>query len=531
MMPGLRLLEDVVMGWRLVRDLPAHLRHPLSLDEARAILRRRLERRETDFLDLARRTIFAHPANPYQRLLRLAGCDEGDLERLVRRDGLEATLGALYRAGVYVTVDEFKGRRPIVRSGTTIETTPQAFRNPLSRSHLWGATSGSRGGRSTIAMNLRSIRDRAVDMYLVLDARGGAAWRTAVWGAPGLGPLLWYSVCGGPAARWFSPVDPALPGLHPRYRWSVRAATWTSRLAGVPLPRVETVPLHEPVPIARWMGAERRAGRTPHLWTFPSAAIRVCRTAIEEGLDLTGAQFTLTGEPVTRAALDVVRSVGADALPDYGSADSGGSMSAGCLAPRAVDDVHVFSDVNAVIRGEDGALPAGALLVSSLRSTASFVLLNVSMGDRAVLSERACGCPLEALGWRTHLHDIRSYEKLTAGGMTFIDVDVVHILEETLPRRFGGGPGDYQLIEDEARDGAPRLRLCVAPSVGPLDPEAVVDAFLDAVGSGSGTERVMVLQWRQGRLVQVERAVPQPGLSGKILHLRAAPDAGGRSST
>ena len=37
------------------------------------------------------------------------------------------------------------------------------------------------------------------------------------------------------------------------------------------------------------------------------------------------------------------------------------------------------------------------------------------MGDRAAVAERACGCPLERLGWTTHLQDIRSYEKLTAG--------------------------------------------------------------------------------------------------------------------
>jgi hypothetical protein len=357
-------------------------------------------------------------------------------------------------------------------------------------------------------------------MYLALDARGGAAWRNAVWGMPGISPLLWYSACGGPAARWFSPVDPALPGLHPRYRWSVRAVTWTSRLARVPLPPVEHVPLDAPAPIAGWMAQELREGRVPHLWAFPSSAVRVCRAGRDAGLDLAGARFTVTGEPVTGAGLDVMRSVGADAVADYGSADAGGSLSHGCLAPEAPDDVHVFADLNVVVRAEHGPLPVGALLVSSLRSTSRFILLNVSMGDCAVVSERRCGCALEALGWRTHLRDIRSFEKLTAGGMTFLDVDVVRILEETLPRRFGGAPGDYQLIEDEAVDGQPRVRLRVAPSVGPLDPATVVEAFLDTLGAGSGTARVMMLQWRQAGMPSLERGAPQPTPSGKILHLR-----------
>jgi hypothetical protein len=514
-------LGDVAMGVRLVRDLPGYLRRPLSVAESRSILRGRLERREADFLDLTRRAIFGNPASTYHGLLVHAGCELGDVERLVEREGLAGTLDVLYRAGVYLSGDELKGRRPIVRGATTIPHGARHVENPLSRSHVWGATSGSSGVRTPVGMALPSLRDRAVNMYLALDARGGAGWRTAVWGTPGIGPLLWYSICGGPAARWFSPVDPSLRRLHPRYRWSVRAMTWTSRLAGVPLPRMEHVPLTAPAAVARWMAEELRERSVPHLWTFPSSAVRVCRIAADTGLDLAGARFTVTGEPVTAAALEVVRGVGAEAVPDYGSADSGGSLSYGCLAPDAPDDVHVFSDLNVVIRAAQAPLPEGTLLVSSLRTTARRVLLNASMGDTALLSERRCGCPLEALGWRTHLRDIRSFEKLTAGGMTFLDVDVARILEEVLPRRFGGAPADYQLIEDDPVDGQPRVRLRVAPSVGPVDPAAIVAGFLDALGAGSATERLMAVQWRQGDVLRVERADPEPTPSGKILHVRA----------
>jgi hypothetical protein len=92
------------------------------------------------------------------------------------------------------------------------------------------------------------------------------------------------------------------------------------------------------------------------------------------------------------------------------------------------------------------------------------------MGDQAIVVQRACGCPLEQLGWVTHLHTIRSYEKLTGGGMTFLDTDVIRVLEEELPARFGGTPTDYQLLEEEADDGQPRLQLLVHPRVGPLNP-------------------------------------------------------------
>src|SRR3990172_8887397 len=83
------------------------------------------------------------------------------------------------------------------------------------------------------------------------------------------------------------------------------------------------------------------------------------------------------------------------------------------------------------------------------------ILLNISMGDQAVVLRRQCGCPLEQLGWTTHLHTIRSHEMLTCGGISFLDTDVIRVIEEVLPARFGGAPTDYQLLEDEADDGRP----------------------------------------------------------------------------
>jgi hypothetical protein len=108
--------------------------------------------------------------------------------------------------------------------------------------------------------------------------------------------------------------------------------------------------------------------------------------------------------------------------------------------------------------------------------------------------------------------------------MIFLDTDVIPVLEENLPARFGGGPTDYQLVEDEdeAEGGEPRLRLLVHPRLGPLSEAALMEAFLAAIGAGSGAERVMALQWRQGGVLQVERRLPLATASGKILHLHQA---------
>jgi hypothetical protein len=103
--------------------------------------------------------------------------------------------------------------------------------------------------------------------------------------------------------------------------------------------------------------------------------------------------------------------------------------------------------------------------------------------------------------------------------MTFLGSDVIHVLEDVLPGRFGGGPADYQLIEEEGHDGSARLQLLVHPAVGPLDPDAVSRAFGAALGQGSGPERVMELAWRDAALVRVERRAPVATPAGKVLHL------------
>jgi hypothetical protein len=46
-------------------------------------------------------------------------------------------------------------------------------------------------------------------------------------------------------------------------------------------------------------------------------------------------------------------------------------------------------------------------------------------------------------GWTRHLHTVRSFEKLTVGGMNLLDLDLIGILDEMLPARFGGGPTHY----------------------------------------------------------------------------------------
>jgi hypothetical protein len=235
-------------------------------------------------------------------------------------------------------------------------------------------------------------------------------------------------------------------------------------------------------------------------------------------LRVDGMQIATSSEPMTPARRALIATAGAHVVARYGSVEAG-SIAEGCLAPVEADDLHLFHDLYAVIQPASDRPGSGPLFLTSLLASAPLMLLNVSLGDHAVMARRACGCPLERLGWTTHLHTIRSSEKLTAGGMTFLDTDVIRVLEEQLPARFGGGPMDYQLVETETAEGRPRVTLVVHPDVGALDETAVTEAFLHGLAKTSEAGRTMGRFWRESGYFGVERGVPRATSAGKVLHL------------
>ena len=115
------------------------------MEQARRHVLGGLANREARFLDLVNRTVYPNPRSPYRRLLAHVGCEQGDLRSLVARDGLEGTLRRLADLGVYVTFDEFKGRRAVVRGSARFTFTDRDFDSPLCQlPHYVDLTGGSR---------------------------------------------------------------------------------------------------------------------------------------------------------------------------------------------------------------------------------------------------------------------------------------------------------------------------------------------------------------------------------------------------
>jgi hypothetical protein len=97
-----------------------------------------------------------------------------------------------------------------------------------------------------------------------------------------------------------------------------------------------------------------------------------------------------------------------------------------------------------------------------------------------------------------------------------VQTDLLRVLEQVLPSRFGGTGADYQVVEEE-QDGILKLFLTISPSVGAIDERAARDAFLEELGREGGFEQVGVEFWRRAETVTVKRDWPRATKAGKIL--------------
>ena len=165
----------------------------------------------------------------------------------------------------------------------------------------------------------------------------------------------------------------------------------------------------------------------------------------------------------------------------------------------------------------EGGPSVEAMLFTTLTPSAAKIGINVEIGDAARVEERDCGCLLGSLGLRTHLSEIGSFEKLSSEGTTFFRSNVVQILEEVLPARFGGAATAYQLVEEETADGATRLILRVDPIVGSLDEMAVRSALLDGLRQGGLVNEYQTRLLEQADAVDVQRLAPIVTPAGKVL--------------
>lgn len=523
----MKFLQQFKMYARYAAGLPGFLRNTISLEDAEAIVRTGLQQRETNFLLLIRRGVLGNPENPYTRLLKLAQCEYGDLERMIRTQGLETALRSLRSAGVYVTFEELKGRQPIVRHGKEFLATTSDFTNPLLSRAYQAESSGSTGTGTRVDQDLDHLAIQAAHFMLgfhahgVLDAPCGI-WRGVLPDGSGINNVLRGARMGRVPVKWFSHSRPGDPKPPLRFRIANHGTIAIGRAMGIPLPWPEPVPIDQALIVARWMAETVKQKGSCLLNAAVSRALRVCVAARDAGLNLTGATFVIAGEPPTPAKVAGILASGATCFTTYGFTESG-RVAMGCTNPASPNDLHILRDafevftVPRTVLGDETVVQA--LNVTSLLLTTPLILLNAEVDDYGVVESRSCGCPLEKLGYHVHVRDIHSYRKLTGEGVTLVGGEMIDVIERVLPAKFGGSALDYQLMEEEDEKGFTRLSLLVSPSVSIKDESQVIPAVLEALQQSSLMAASARTVWAQAGTLQLKRMNPIWTGRGKLMPL------------
>lgn len=498
------------MALRYGIGLPKFFFKPFTLAESYSLVRKQVEEREENFLAQLRRSVYANAGSPYYKLLQNAGCEYGDAERMVHQEGLEKTLRKLSDAGVYLTIEEYKGKRPIERCGLSFEAKPEDFDNAFIVPSFEGSSSGTRGSPVRTKIDFDFLTERAAEDAVLFDALGLYEAPYAFWKATSRN-VLCAAKAGIPLVKWFLPLSSN------RNKFASYYAIVMGRLLGHRLPWPERIRWDEAYKVAEWLAKKCRTVPAVAIKTFPSSAVRVCAAARERDLDISATHFITSGEPLTPSREELIKATGCRIVSLYDSSETG-TIGAGCVNSTG-DDVHLLKGHIAIIQQSRRIVSTeatvNALLVTSFLPSAPKVLINMQNGDYAKLENRRCECKLDRLGFTDHLSHIRSFEKLTGEGMTFFAADLASIVE-ALPLKFGGGPLDYQAVEEESSKGITHLTLLVSPKVGKLDEKVVIQSVLEQLATNGGSSRMMARTWQEAGTLRVRREEPHPTKGGKV---------------
>lgn len=437
-------------------SLRRFFRDRITLAQAQDEIKKLLDSRTERFLELARTQIYERPASPYLRLLKIAGCQFSDLRAQVHTHGLENTLEQLAGEGVYLTSEEFKGKKEVVRRGDSFKLSGDDFQPWQASSGYVVQTSGTRNQavRSTVSLDWLALRARAIAVFF--SAHGLFSYSHAMYdailpGSGGVNNLLFYAKLGISTERWFARKIPVHTRLEAQYHyWMTRLIVFMGQRFGPGFPKPELIDLQDIHRIVGWAAEKRRARKPCSIACAASNGARVARVALEMGESLEGLKFNVSGEPLTDAKQELMERTGASVTSRF-SYGAGMTTGYGCGNPAYTGETHIVQHMLALVShprplAGDGP-PIHPLLCTTLDFSAPALLLNVESGDYGTLERRDCGCALEKAGLSLHLHDIRSFEKFATEGMNYAFADLFHLVEKALPSEFGGGVGDYQLVE------------------------------------------------------------------------------------
>jgi len=430
-------------------------------------------------------------------------------------------------AGVYVTLDEFKSRMPIVRAGMLVETRETDFNRPVrSNFAVVGSTSGSRLRETPVAYNWDFLAEEATEEALLFEIHGLMETPFALWfprlpAMAGIHNLLMQiKYCKIPR-KWFSQIEQDSRDMTFLQRAAVPYVRILSRLAGMSVPRPEYADFNYVGPVVDWIVKEKREHGRSALKTYTSSAMRIAQYAADHGVDISGTLIFTGGEPLTRRRAEFMKALGIQPYARYVATEAG-IIGASCTEIRAADDMHIYTDRIALIQRRHKIAQTdhevATFLLTALSRNTPKVLFNTELGDFGDVEVRPCGCLFGSMGMNLHVSGVRSYDKLTGEGMTLLGSELGEVVA-TLIEECKGSPDDFQFWEDEDSSGFTKVIVAVSSRVSLPGEQIFADRILARLRLRNEGSRMTSQMWEQAATLEVIRAHPVMTKRFKLLPL------------
>lgn len=514
-------MQNILSSLQFGISLPGVLKAPYSSAQAEIDLRQGIEDRTRHFLELCDSEVFSKPEGVFGRLFSRAGISRDQIDSMATQQGPENALLELAEKGVFLDIDEFKGRKPVIRPGLRM-TIDASSLDRVRGPSIQFVSSGSSGKSLRTPIDVPGLRLLASCIPLVLKFLETEDLPVALYypmpSGSGFMHLIAFSMIGKPPSAWFaqwmnSPWWGNMSGI------KLAALIAGCRIRGISLPTPHLADIKQPAAMATWL--KRNCPKGAIVSSFTGSAIHLVQTATREGMVLPPLVFLLGGEPLTDRKRRALEQAGHRVFPWYSSVETG-RLAMGCLSPRHTDEMHLLEDRIACIVRPRAVDASGekrpALLFTTLHPDSYKFLLNVETGDESAIDTDPCMCPWELMGFRRRLYNVRSFEKLTLEGISLVADFLAEMVEEEIPSRCGGTPADYQFTEEEGPDGVTRLVLSVSPAIG-LDSARIRDIVQDLFYKKFQIVGALVIH---AASVTVRREVPKLTGSGKMLAVRTA---------
>ncbi len=524
--------SDLKVFYRHYRNTSAIMRRilkdPLTVQRSEEMIGERLRSRKENFLELLEKAVYGYPNSPYKALMDRAGRGFEEVRGMVMTGGVEETLSILHGDGIYIDILEFKGKKTAVRGTDSFTFKEKDFSNPLLSGGLGTRSGGTRSAGTSIVVPLEFIEQN--NPYGVIAAHDNGImekpaiiWLPILPAGEGLFFSLRFTAMGNPPVKWFSQVDERYIRPSRMDRLKTKSAVWMARHYGKRMAEPQFVDMRRTVDIARWMHNHRGDASGFSVVTYASSALRLVMEAKREGLGLGETVFWLMGEPLTDKIMEEIKGIGCRAYSLYGCNELM-IIGQGCTNADMPDDMHFLSDKLAVIQRDrkvdHSDMAVEAFFFTTLLKSSPKIFLNTETGDYGCVETKHCGCALERLGFNRHIHTVRSFEKLTAEGATFVGSDLIPLVQRTLPAAFGGDAIDYQFLEEADEDGIPKLYILISPELGDIDEDRLREVVFETLTAGEYSHAYSRSYWTQAGTIMIKRMRPIPTARGKIVPLQ-----------